>query len=308
MNPPDTVREAAALLGDIALCDVPLGPMTTYRVGGAARLFVRVRDEAGLERVRDAIGASGVAVLVVGKGSNLLVAERGFDGLAVALGEAFGTVTIEGPRVVAGGAALLPVLARRSATAGLTGLEWAVGVPGSVGGAVRMNAGGHGSDIAATLERVRVLDLRSGEDGEVSASTLGLSYRHSSIGPADLVLRADFGLQRGDSQVSEAKIAEIVRWRREHQPGGSNAGSVFTNPPGESAGRLIERCGLKGHRIGSAEVSTKHANFIQVDPGGSSEDVLALMKEIRHRVRDETGCTLVPETRLIGFTSTEIEL
>jgi UDP-N-acetylmuramate dehydrogenase len=164
-----------------------------------------------------------------------------------------------------------------------------------------MNAGGHGSDMARVLTRVRVLDLGKGEDGWVPAELLDLSYRHSAIGPSQLVVRAELGLEPGDVTRSEAEIADIVRWRRDNQPGGPNAGSVFTNPPGDSAGRLIEEVGAKGLRIGTAEVSTKHANFIQADEGGRADDVLALMVEVQRRVLDATGVHLEPETRLVGF-------
>ena len=297
----DPVAAAAELLGRRAERDVPLAASTTYRVGGAAALWTRVDDDEGLAAVADAVSRSRVEVLVVGRGSNLLVADAGFPGLVVVLGEPFADVEIDGTTVVAGGAAALPVVARRTAASGLTGFEWAVGVPGSVGGAVRMNAGGHGSDMAASLTRVRVLDLGTGEDGWVPAELLDLSYRHSSIGAAQLVVRAELGLRTGDRARAEAEIAEIVRWRRDHQPGGPNAGSVLTNPPGDSAGRLVEAAGAKGLRIGSAEVSTKHANFIQADDGGRADDVLALMVEVQRRVLETSGVRLRPETRLVGF-------
>jgi UDP-N-acetylmuramate dehydrogenase len=295
------VAAAAAVLGDLARPGIPLGPLTTYRVGGPAALFVEASGPADLLLVARAVAASGLPVLVVGKGSNLLVADAGFPGLAVTLGQAFAGIDVEGTLVRAGGAASLPVLARRTAAAALTGLEWAVGVPGSVGGAVRMNAGGHGSDVAATLAGVRVVDLASGEDGEVAAADLHLGYRRSDVRPAQVVVRADFALAPGDRARSEAEIAEIVRWRRANQPGGQNAGSVFTNPQGDSAGRLVEAAGCKGLRVGSAHVSPKHANFIQADEGGSADDVLALMLEVQRRVVDRFGVRLEPETRLVGF-------
>jgi len=283
--------------------DEPLGPMTTYRVGGPAALFVEVETPAELAAISAAVGRTpgGVAVLVVGKGSNLLVHDDGFAGLALRLGGDFADFTIDGTGVVAGGAVALPVLARQTGAAGLTGLEWAVGVPGSVGGGVRMNAGGHGSDIAASLVRVRLLDLHNGEDEDVPAADLHLGYRRSTVRSGQVVSRATFALAPGDPEVAMAEIAEIVRWRRDHQPGGPNAGSVFTNPEGDSAGRLIDAAGAKGLRSGTAEVSTKHANFIQADPGGRAADVHALMVEVRDRVRAATGITLVPETRLVGF-------
>jgi UDP-N-acetylmuramate dehydrogenase len=283
--------------------NVPLGSLTTYRVGGAAALLVRVEDDDDLRSAAAVVAERGVSVLVVGKGSNLLVADRGFDGLAVVLGDAFAEVDIddETGTVRAGGATPLPVLARRSAAAGRRGLEWAVGVPGSVGGGVRMNAGGHGSDIAASLLRVRVFDLATGDDGEVQAADLALGYRRSAIAPSQVVVHADFRTTPGDADEANAEISEIVRWRRENQPGGQNAGSVFTNPDGDSAGRLVDAAGCKGLRIGTAEVSTKHANFIQADPDGRAADVRALIDEVQRRVHDAFGVELHPELRLIGF-------
>jgi UDP-N-acetylmuramate dehydrogenase len=301
------VERALDELGERGRREVPLGPMTTYRVGGPAAVLVTVEGEDDLAALHRAVASSGLPVLVVGKGSNLLVAERGFPGIAVALGEAYAEVDIDGTTVRAGGAAALPVVARRTAKAGLTGFEWAVGVPGSIGGAVRMNAGGHGSDMAATLVRVRVVDVRTGQDGVVPAAQLELGYRRSAVAADQVVLWAELALAPGDVAAAEAEISEIVRWRREHQPGGQNAGSVFTNPEGDSAGRLIDAAGCKGLRIGTAEVSPKHANFIQADDGGSADDVLALMREVQRRVRAATGVELHPETRLVGFDSNRQE-
>jgi UDP-N-acetylmuramate dehydrogenase len=295
------IDEAAARLGTRAERDAPLGSLTTYRVGGAAALFARVGDDDALRAIADAVAATGVDVLVVGKGSNLLVADAGFPGLAIALEDGFADVTVEGTEVAAGAAAALPVVARRSVAAGLTGFEWAVGVPGSIGGAVRMNAGGHGSDMAAVLSRVRVVDLRTGEDGWVPAADLHLGYRTSSIAAHHLVLAARLALAPGDVDRGTAELAEIVAWRRAHQPGGPNAGSVFANPPGDSAGRLIDAAGGKGRRRGTAAVSTKHANFIQADEGGRADDVRALMQEVQALVRATAGVELQPETRLVGF-------
>ncbi|MEY2458388.1 MAG: UDP-N-acetylmuramate dehydrogenase [Acidimicrobiaceae bacterium] len=281
--------------------DVPIGPMTTYRVGGSASRFVRVDSEDDLAELISMVQEQGLDVLVVGKGSNLLVVDDGFDGLAVTLGDAFEDITIVGTSVSVGAAAALPVVARRTAAAGLTGFEWAVGVPGSIGGAVRMNAGGHGSDMAATLTRVRVVDLASGDDGWMAASALALGYRSSSITRMQLVITAELALATGSRERSEAEITEIVRWRRENQPGGQNAGSVFTNPTGDSAGRLIEAAGCKGLRVGTAVVSDKHANFFIADPDGRANDVHALMRVVRDRVHRSLGVWLEPETRLVGF-------
>ncbi|MGH1503916.1 MAG: UDP-N-acetylmuramate dehydrogenase [Acidimicrobiales bacterium] len=279
-----------------------LAPWTTYRVGGPAAVLVHARTLADLEAAHTVVASTGVDVLVIGRGSNLLVADAGFDGVVVHLDpDGFADIELDGTSVIAGGGALLPVVARRTAKAGLTGFEWAVGVPGSVGGAVRMNAGGHGSDIAATLAEVSLFDLRLGGPVARSADDLDLAYRSSNLGPEHVVLFARFDLAEGDQAAAEAELSEIVRWRREHQPGGANAGSVFTNPEGDSAGRLIDAAGLKGHRIGTAEVSRKHANFIQADPDGSGDDVAALIDHVRAEVRSRFGVTLHPENRLIGF-------
>jgi UDP-N-acetylmuramate dehydrogenase len=198
---------------------------------------------------------------------------------------------------------LLPVLARRTAAAALTGLEWAVGVPGTVGGGVRMNAGGHGSDIAATLSGVHLADLTTGEHGGVASSALALRFRGSEVAAHQIVVAATFDLRAGDREASEAEIAEIVRWRREHQPGGQNCGSVFVNPVPDvvSAGLLIDRLGLRGRRIGTAHVSEKHANFIQADEGGRAADVLELIRLVRATVAREAGVELRCEVRLVGF-------
>ena len=301
---PATAADLASLeraLGPRAERHHPLGALTTYRVGGMASLFVEPADEAELLDVARCLEGLHVPVVVLGRGSNMLVAEAGFDGLAISLGAGFDSLAIDGRQVRAGAAVSLPVLARRTAAAGLSGLEWAVGVPGSVGGAIRMNAGGHGSDTAATLVAVRWVDLASASVHETAAGWLAPSYRHTALAPTDVVVAGVYELEPGDPDRGAATIAEVVRWRRAHQPGGSNAGSVFVNPVGDSAGRLIEGCGLKGFRIGSAEVSTKHANFIQADPDGSADDVARLIDHVRSTVATATGVELRTEVRLLGF-------
>ncbi|HVC24266.1 MAG TPA: UDP-N-acetylmuramate dehydrogenase [Acidimicrobiales bacterium] len=296
------VAHAARLLGERATAGEPLGPRTTYRVGGSAALFVAAADEAELATVSAVIAESGVDVLVVGNGSNLLVPDGGYAGLAVALLSAFADLQIDrdAGTISAGAAVAYPVLARQSAAAGLTGMEWAVGIPGSVGGAVAMNAGGHGASTSDRLLEARVLDLSTGMTRTAGPAELDLSYRHSNIGPREIVLGAVFACERGDPGAASAAVASIVRWRREHQPGGRNAGSVFTNPPGDSAGRLVDAAGLKGMRVRSAVVSEKHANFIQVDPDGSADDVLELVELVRTAVAERTGVVLATELRVAG--------
>lgn len=293
--------------------DHPMGPLCTYRVGGHAEVFVRVDGHDQLETLARVLAGGDRSTRpgpghlhVIGKGSNLLVADGGVRGLVVQLGDEFTGVEVvdrsaDAVTVRVGAAALMPATARRLAADGIIDFEWAVGIPGSLGGAVRMNAGGHGSEMAEVVRRVHVVDLRSGEARWMDADELELGYRTSAIRPHQIVTDVELSLREGDPEAAAARLSEIVRWRREHQPGGPNAGSVFTNPPGDSAGRLIDTAGCRGLRIGSAEVSTKHANFIQADPGGSADDVMALMKEIVARVRDHHGITLHAETVLMGF-------
>jgi UDP-N-acetylmuramate dehydrogenase len=354
------VETLARALGGRATGGVPLGPLTTYGVGGPAALFVEVETPEDLEELRRACAeAASTAradlpahetppVFVIGRGSNVLVADAGFDGLVLQLGSGFSRLALpehasqpfelepspvletsppddEGFReaeereerrqqkerergaqvrrvvVTAGAAVALPVLARRAAQAGWHGLSWAVGVPGSVGGAVRMNAGGHGSDMASCLVRYRWVDLLTSEGGTDDVRRLAYGYRSSSVRASQVVLEADLEVTPGSAEEERAAVASIVRWRREHQPGGSNAGSVFTNPQGDSAGRLIEEAGLKGFRLGSAQVSEKHANFIQADKDGRADDVRALMDHVTSIVAERCGVVLQAEVRLLGF-------
>lgn len=299
----NAIEIAEEVLGDLAQRDVPIGPMTTYRLGGPARLYINVESDQDLELVRDAVAKSGLPTLVIGKGSNLLVSDEGFDGLVITLGQAYAEVSISGTTVRAGGATPLPVLARKTAAAGLHGLEWAVGVPGSVGGALRMNAGGHGSQTVESLVRCHICDLSGEGGGELKASDLNLAYRSSSIRSTQIVIWAEFELEAGDKEKAEHQISEIVKWRREHQPGGRNAGSIFTNPTGDSAGRLIDSAGLRGFRLGTAQVSEKHANFIQSDDDGKAQDVFDLIQEVIVQVEQSNGVRLEPEVRLVGFES-----
>jgi UDP-N-acetylmuramate dehydrogenase len=294
-----------AALGERVRFDEPVGPHTTYRVGGRAAIVVHAGSFDDLRMVGRAVSASALPVFVLGRGSNSLVADAGFAGIVVRLDgfDAVERAPDSDASVVVGGATLLPVLARTTARFGLAGLEWAVGVPGTVGGGVRMNAGGHGSDIAASLVGVHVLDLRTGEDRDVPASALGLRFRGSDLDDLTVVMSATFALAPGDRHESERELAEIVRWRREHQPGGQNAGSVFVNPiPGVlSAGQVIDEVGLRGYRLGTATVSDKHANFIQADESGRADDVVALMQLVRERVLAERGIALRSENRLLGY-------
>lgn len=301
--------------------DVSVAELTTYHLGGPVTVLVRAGSPDELAALAGAFAGEVPPLLVVGRGSNLLVADAGFAGVGLVLDGWFDSVDLtldldsrsrlaqsseqpseKGRSVRAGAAVALPVLARRTASVGLTGLEFFVGIPGSVGGAVRMNAGGHGSETADVVLGAEVADLAGdGVAGFRAAGALGFGYRSSAVSATEVVTGATFRVAPGDAAASEAEVAGIVRWRREHQPGGANAGSVFTNPPGDSAGRLIDAAGLKGLRVGGAVVSAKHANFFQAEVGACADDVRGLVLEVQRRVLDATGVSLRPELRMVGF-------
>ena len=282
--------------------DAPLGARTTYGVGGSASVLVALDSPDHVAVLGEALHGTGVSTITVGRGSNLLVADSGFAGVAVVTRGAFSEIAIDGTTIVAGGAAKLPVVARAAVNAGLRGFAWAVGVPGSIGGAIRMNAGGHGAEMSDVVTSADIVDFENVDfERRWPVDELDFGYRRSALRSSQLVLRATLELEPGDVIEGKAEMLEVVQWRRNNQPGGQNAGSVFTNPPGESAGQLIDSAGLKGFRIGSAEVSPKHANFIQADPNGSADDVFALMKEVMRRVHETHGVELHAETHVVGF-------
>lgn len=279
--------------------DVPLGPLTTYRRGGPARWFLRATGPADLR----VVVPEEVPVLVLGRGSNLVVASGGFDGLVVHVPPSADGLEVDGDVVRAPGGCPLPLLARRTAGAGIGGFAWYVGIPGTVGGAVRMNAGCHGSDTSEVLVEATVWHLRTGVEDRRDPAALDLSYRHSNLTDDELVLSAEFRGIESTPHAEEAAMREVTRWRRETQPGGTfNAGSVFKNPPGDAAGRIIDSLGLKGTSVGGARVSPRHANFIEADDDASPEDVHALMSLVRDEVARRTGTLLQPEIRFVGFT------
>lgn len=282
--------------------DVPLGPLTTYKAGGPARWMVTVPDEPALDEVI-ATGVFGrLPVLVLGRGSNVLVADEGFKGVVLRLGPGFAAIENEGELVTAGAAVPLPRLARETAERSRAGLEFFVGIPGSVGGAVRQNAGCFGVETRDRLVDARLIDLGDGTRHTKGPDELDLSYRHSNIGPDQLVVAARFRTETGDPERSKDLIREITRWRRDNQPGGTlNAGSVFKNPEGNSAGEIIDELGLKGLRIGEVSVSEKHANFFVAGPGARAADIKALVAEVRDRVFAATGTILEAEIQFVGF-------
>jgi UDP-N-acetylmuramate dehydrogenase len=296
---------ALELLGDAGVLrrDVSLAPLTTYRFGGAAKFYADVESVATLRQVLSARHTeSGLPLLVLGRGSNVVVSDAGFPGLVVRLVGEFRDVAVgEDGDVSAGAAASLPRLARDTVKAGRGGLEWCVGIPGTVGGAVRMNAGGHGSDTAAWLRSAEVMSSATLEPTTWLLADLGLSYRHSELTDDDIVTRARFRTIERHPSEGERLLRDITRWRRENQPGGTlNAGSVFKNPPGDAAGRLIDFVGLKGYRVGGAAVSARHANFFEADATATAQNVYNLVWDVRERVYEATGIALEPEIRFVG--------
>jgi UDP-N-acetylmuramate dehydrogenase len=283
---------------------VPLGPMTTYKAGGPAAYFAEIGSIEDLSALIDSGLTRENPVLVLGRGSNLVVADAGFDGLVIKLGGDFATATFTGMRVEAGGAMPLPLLARRAVEQGVGGLEFFVGVPGSVGGAVRQNAGCLGMETMDCLVVARLVDLITGAHSARDVEGLELAYRHSNVGAAELVVSAVFEGIAGDAKAGRERMREITRWRKDHQPGGTlNAGSVFKNPPQIAAGELIDSLGLKGMRVGGVSVSEKHANFFVADRHATSEDIRRLIQLVKDTVFERSGTKLETEIQFVGFDS-----
>lgn len=284
--------------------NVPLGPFTTYKAGGPAALFAEVGTTAELQSLIDSGLTRERSLLVLGRGSNLVVADSGFDGLVIKLGGEFATAKTTGQEVVAGGAMPLPKLARQAVADGLGGLEFFVGVPGSVGGAVRQNAGCFGVETRDRLLTARLIALVSGASEERSVADLDLSYRHSNVAANEIVVSATFEGYRGEATAGKEKMREITRWRKEHQPGGTlNAGSVFKNPEGVPAGELIDDLGLKGMSVGDVSVSEKHANFFVAGPEATADDIYRLVQVVKDTVFELSGTMLEPEIQFVGFES-----
>lgn len=283
------------------LTHVPLGPLTTYKLGGPARLMVEVEERDDLVSLAAAIEETPLPVLILGRGSNVLISDRGFDGVVVHLGTGFSWVRWQEGLVSAGGSTSLPNLARAAAKAGQGNLEFYVGIPGSVGGAVRMNAGCHGSETADVLEKAEVFDLLDGTQSARSPLDLQLGYRQSNLGDLEVVVSASYHTVPVEPDVAEGVMREVGRWRKEHQPGGTlNAGSVFKNPPGDAAGRIIDEAGLKGYTVGRVSVSQKHGNFFVAERTATAQDVHDLVIAVREIVRERSGVELIPEIRFVG--------
>jgi UDP-N-acetylmuramate dehydrogenase len=276
--------------------DASLALLTTLRVGGPAGAVVTVEDEPALLRTVEAVRSREVPLFVLGRGSNVLFGDPGWPGVVLRLGAGFRGIAIEGTTVQAGAAEPMPSVAVRTAQESLAGFAWGAAVPGTMGGGVRMNAGAHGADMSDSLVVARALDATTGDIEDWDVDRLQFGYRRSALTPSSIVMSVTLELTADDRERVLAEIDSIRTWRREHQPlNRPSCGSVFTNPPGSSAGELIERAGLKGTRIGGAEVSTTHANFIVTESGARAADVEALIELVTERVRDEAGVELRTE-------------
>jgi UDP-N-acetylmuramate dehydrogenase len=281
--------------------DLPIGPMTSYGLGGPAAVFLEAATDADLEALSIAVAETGLPLVMIGRGSNLLVSDRGFPGIAVRLGAGFRWTRVEGLEVAAGAGVPLPTVAVLSGQHSLAGIEFAVAIPASVGGAVRMNAGAHGHSVGEALAEIQVFRLGASRSETIPASELGFTYRSSDLPEDAIVTGARFALATGEAAEIQERLREAREWRRANQPLNlPNAGSVFKNPSDEAAGRLIERVCGKGTSVRGARISEIHANFIVAAAEARADDVYTLIRRIQRRVKDETGIMLEPEVRLIG--------
>jgi UDP-N-acetylenolpyruvoylglucosamine reductase len=278
----------------------PLARLTTIGTGGAARAFARPASLAELEEALRYAAGEGLDVVVVGLGSNLLAADEGVDALVLRLEGELAAVEVVDTGLVAGGGATNAVCLHRARAAGLGGFEFACAIPGTAGGGVKMNAGAYGSDWSNVL----VSALVAGAEGteRLTPAELGLSYRHSEVRPGQVVAQVEYRLTPRPPEEIKAAVAELVAQRKATQPTNERTfGSVFKNPPGElGAGRMLELCGLKGHQVGGARISPKHANFVENAGGATSADCLALMVEARRRAYERFGVLLEREVVFAG--------
>lgn len=291
-----------SVLGEAGVLEnEPMAAHTTFKTGGLADLLVLPRGTDALTFVLRALREEGLSYLVVGRGSNLLVSDEGYRGAVVKLADGFDNIVVDGCTLNAQAGASLKLLCLESIRAGLKGLEFAGGIPGSLGGAIYMNAGAYDGEIKNVLTSARVLD-KNFTVRELSADELRLSYRHSAVGEEGyVVLDATFTLEPGDAQASLEKMNDFNARRREKQPlTWASAGSTFKRPAGHYAGPLIEQCGLKGFTIGGAQVSDKHAGFIINTGNACARDIYELILHVKTTVAQETGVILEPEVRLVG--------
>jgi UDP-N-acetylmuramate dehydrogenase len=317
VEPVDSAAVQAAASQLAARCpgrlseQVPLAPLTTFRLGGPGRLFLRAESTDDLVALAEVLAELPLPLLVLGRGSNVLLADAGWPGVVLHLGQHFRSVTIHGDQLEAGGATPLPSLAARSAAASLGGLAFAVAIPGSVGGGIRMNAGAHGGELSDRLLWAETIDLAVGAAAEpvrVKPDDIGFVFRGSALPRSVVVTSARFICDPTPEAQVRAQIDEARRWRRENQPVNQpNCGSVFVNRPNLPGAVVVEQLGMKGERCGGARISEIHANFIVAGPGATSADVLQLIRRVIRRAREEGDFELRPEVQLMGDFGASLE-
>ncbi len=284
----------------VVKCDEPLARHTTFRIGGPASLFVECASTADLTLATEVCTEEGVEWTVLGKGSNVLAADEGYEGAVLVLGRAFKRHQCTDERLLAGSGVILAALVQDAFRLGLTGLEFAVGIPGTLGGALAMNAGSRDAWIGDIVETVTLFEPGLGLVS-LRGPEVAWGYRRTDLPSRGVIVEASLRLRQGDTdQIRRVMEASLRRRRRDQPQGSPNAGSVFVNPEGESAGRLIESLGLKGRRVGGAEISEVHANFIVNTGTATASDVLELVRQVRESVEDAYGIELKPEIRFLG--------
>ena len=292
--------ELRARFGERVRASMPLADLTSFRIGGPADLFVNVEGEIELMHAKAAAYRAGVPCFCLGAGTNLLVSDRGMRGLVVRLGDGFGKIEIDDSRVVAGAAAAFGALVQAVVDRGLEGLEFGEGIPGTVGGGLVMNAGAFGGEIAKVVTLVHGV-TEAGEALALTRDDVKFAYRRTELPSHFIITRVDFELAHGDRERLMSRVAELHAKRASRQPRGvPNAGSIFKNPPGNFAGKLLEGAGLKGTRLGGAAFSDQHANFIVNLGGAQAAEVRALIDMARNKVKEQSGVLLEPEVRLVG--------
>jgi UDP-N-acetylmuramate dehydrogenase len=294
-------RDLRKLVKGRILFDEPMKNHTSFRIGGLANALVVPRDESELRNIVAFAQKKGVPVTVIGNGTKLLVSDRGIDGITIKVSGCLEDVILSGTRIQVGAGCLLRKLCRLVAPRGLAGLEFAIGIPGTVGGAVFMNAGAHQQSIGDLVEKARTMDLR-GHVKDYSQNKLRFGYRRSILQcRSEIVMGVELRLHRDDPRSIAKRMDEYLKWRRENQPVGvPSVGSIFKNPGDISAGMLIDKAGFKGMRVGDAEVSVKRANFIVNTGEATANDVFALMSQVREKVWEKYCVKLEPEIRLVG--------
>lgn len=290
-----------AACGDRVRVGFPMAPMTTFRIGGPAALYLETESERDLVVVGEAVRETGIAFMVIGKGSNVLVADGGFEGLVLRLGKGFRWAARDGDRLTAGAAMPLPALAGVALAHSLAGLEFGVAIPASLGGAVRMNAGAHGHELSEVVETLEAVSLLGGQARTLLGVDAGFRYRGSGLLPDEVVVAAAVRLRPGDPAAVRRLMDDARDWRRRTQPlAEPNCGSVFKNPPDDHAARLIEEAGAKGLSVGGASISAKHANFIVASESARAADVMALIKKVQDLVAARSDVHLETEVHLVG--------